>query len=92
MNALAITLDGEWIASTAIIKTDKNIIKLWLESDDLTIAELEKIVHFCNGGDAIHSFDENGEIYRAYSKENRQTLEEWSDIGYISAIKEAERQ
>ena len=39
----------------------KNIVKLWLDSDDLTIAELEKIVHFCNGGDAIHSFDENGE-------------------------------
>ena len=27
----------------------KNIVKLWLDSDDLTIAELEKIVHFCNG-------------------------------------------
>ena len=38
----------------------KKQIKLWLNSNDLTIEELEKIVHFCNGGDAIHSFDENG--------------------------------
>ena len=33
-----------------------NMIKLWLKNDagDLTIEELKKIVHFCNGGDAIH--------------------------------------
>ena len=32
----------------------KKQIKIWLNSDDLTIEELEKIIHFCNGGDAIH--------------------------------------
>jgi len=33
-----------------------NIIKLWLKKDakDLTIKELNQIIHFCNGGDAIH--------------------------------------
>jgi hypothetical protein len=32
------------------------MIKLWLENDakDLTLKELKQIVHFCNGGDAIH--------------------------------------
>ena len=34
--------------------TLKKQIKLWLNSNDLTIEELEKIIHFCNGGDAIH--------------------------------------
>ena len=32
----------------------KDIVKLWLKSDDLTKEELNKIIHFCNGGDAIH--------------------------------------
>tara|TARA_R110002033_G_C3817347_1_gene232753 strand:+ start:168 stop:395 length:228 start_codon:yes stop_codon:yes gene_type:complete len=32
----------------------KDIIKLWLKSNDLTREELDKIIHFCNGGDAIH--------------------------------------
>jgi hypothetical protein len=32
------------------------MIRLWLHNDgkDLSIKELIKIVHFCNGGDAIH--------------------------------------
>tara|TARA_R110000823_G_scaffold308871_1_gene432709 strand:- start:33 stop:245 length:213 start_codon:yes stop_codon:yes gene_type:complete len=34
-----------------------DIIELWLKNNarDLTTEELEKIVHFCNGGDAIRS-------------------------------------
>ena len=32
----------------------KKQIEIWLNSNDLTIEELEKIIHFCNGGDAIH--------------------------------------
>ena len=33
-----------------------NMIKLWLKNDaeDLTIEELKQLLHFCNGGDAIH--------------------------------------
>tara|TARA_Y100000296_G_scaffold84507_1_gene117997 strand:- start:1037 stop:1162 length:126 start_codon:yes stop_codon:yes gene_type:complete len=33
-----------------------NMIKLWLKNDaeDLTIEELNQIIHFCNEGDAIH--------------------------------------
>lgn len=32
------------------------MIRLWLKDDakDLSIEELNKIIHFCNGGDAIH--------------------------------------
>ncbi len=33
----------------------KKQIQLWLDSNDLTSEELEKIIHFCNGGDAIHN-------------------------------------
>jgi hypothetical protein len=29
------------------------IIKNWVESGDLTEKELNLIIHFCNGGDAI---------------------------------------
>ena len=32
----------------------KKQIQLWLDGNDLTSEELEKIIHFCNGGDAIH--------------------------------------
>jgi len=32
----------------------KEIIKNWLDEDCLTEEELNKIIHFCNGGDAIH--------------------------------------
>jgi len=33
------------------------MIKLWLNDDpkNLSIEELNKIIHFCNGGDAIHN-------------------------------------
>jgi len=32
----------------------KKQIQLYLDSNTLTSKELEKIIHFCNGGDAIH--------------------------------------
>jgi len=38
----------------------KKQIQLWLDSNDLTSEELEKIIHFCNGGDAIRSLDKDG--------------------------------
>ena len=37
----------------------KKQIQLWLDGNDLTSEEMEKIIQFCNGGDAIHSFDKD---------------------------------
>jgi hypothetical protein len=31
------------------------MIELWLSSGKLTTEELKQLLHFCNGGDAIHS-------------------------------------
>jgi len=30
------------------------MIELWLYSGELTTEELKQLLHFCNGGDAIH--------------------------------------